>query len=333
MAPFFQTHLGEIAAMGTALMWTFSALAWTSAGRQIGAMAVSFNRLVMAFFFLTCYCKISFGAWIPDASFEAWKTLLISGVLGFFLADLCIFKAFLIIGPRLTLLLQALTPPLVAVVDRIWLHHALGWQNWLGMAVTLSGVVWVVLEQPESPKEKHHRKDFFRGVLLAIGSAVFAGVGYLLSMQGVRGDGSGALDPFAATLIRVIGGLILYFPLFTLLGRWWQIGKSALHRRALIICLFGAFVGPFLGVAMNMKALELCSPGVVATIIATTPVLILPFVIFLYREKVSPRAAIGAVISVVGVGLLLSARDNDQGTNDKNLPLAASQETSRKFEP
>src|SRR5512139_82392 len=107
MASFYHTHLGETAAMATAILWTLSALAWTSAGRQIGAMAVSFNRLVIALLFLICYCKATLGAWIPHASFETWKTLAISGVLGFFLADLCIFKAFLIIGPRLTLLLQA----------------------------------------------------------------------------------------------------------------------------------------------------------------------------------------------------------------------------------
>ena len=74
------------------------------------------------------------------------------------------------------------------------------------------------------------------------------------------------------------------------MGRWWQIGKSTLHRRAMLITVFGSIVGPFLGVALNMKALGLCTPGVVSTIIDTTPVLILPFVIFLYKEKVSPAS-------------------------------------------
>jgi len=34
-----------------------------------------------------------------------------------------------------------------------------------------------------------------------------------------------------------------------------------------------------------MKALGLCTPGVVSTIINITPVLILPFVILLYHEE------------------------------------------------
>jgi drug/metabolite transporter (DMT)-like permease len=281
-------------------------LAWTSAGRQIGALAVCFNRLVIALLMLIFYCKVSRGLWLPsDASAETWVILLISGFFGFFLADICIFKAFLIIGPRLTLLLQSITPPAVAIMAKFYLGESLGFKNWLGMAVTLSGVVWVVLEQPESPKEMHHRKDFAWGVCLALGSAVFGAVAQVFSAQGIHGNGDAGYDPFAATLIRVIGALICYLPLLTLMGRWWQIGKSTLHRRAMLITIFGSFVGPFLGVALNMKALALCTPGVVCTIINTTPVLILPFVILLYKEKVSPRAALGALVSVIGVTLLM----------------------------
>jgi drug/metabolite transporter (DMT)-like permease len=305
MGSFYQSHLGEFAAMATALLWTLSALAWTSAGRRIGALAVSFDRLLMALALLIGYWRIAADQWLPwDVSVQTWTILLVSGFFGFFIADLCIFKAFLIIGPRLTLLMQAITPPAVAVMSRIFLGDALGTWNWLGMAVTLGGVVWVVLEQQESPKEKHHRRDFAWGIFLAAGSAIFGGVAQVLSAQAFR-QNSGSLDPFAVTLIRVIGGLVCYFPLLTMTGRWRQIGRSMLHRRAMLIAAFGSFVGPFLGVAANMKALELCTPGVVSTIINTTPVLILPFVIFVYKEKVSPRAAIGAMISVLGVALLM----------------------------
>ncbi len=40
-------RLGELATVGTAFLWTFSAVAWTSAGRYLGALAVSFLRLAI----------------------------------------------------------------------------------------------------------------------------------------------------------------------------------------------------------------------------------------------------------------------------------------------
>jgi drug/metabolite transporter (DMT)-like permease len=54
-----------------------------------------------------------------------------------------------------------------------------------------------------------------------------------------------------------------------------------------------------------MKSLALCSSGVAITLINTAPVMFLPFAVFLYKEKISPRAAIGAVVSVAGVALLM----------------------------
>ncbi len=41
-------HCGELAAVATALLWTLSTLAWTSAGRRIGVVSVRVIRLVIA---------------------------------------------------------------------------------------------------------------------------------------------------------------------------------------------------------------------------------------------------------------------------------------------
>ncbi len=71
------------------------------------------------------------------------------------------------------------------------------------------------------------------------------------------------------------------------------------------ILTFGAFVGPFLGVILCMVSLRYCHAGVVSTITNTMPVLILPFLIVIYHEKVSLRAAGGAVLSVLGVAMLV----------------------------
>ena len=93
--------------------------------------------------------------------------------------------------------------------------------------------------------------------------------------------------------------------LLTLLGRWPQILVATRHRRAMGILCFGTLVGPFAGVILFLVALRHCPAGVVLTIVATMPVLILPFSIFLYHERVSLRAAAGAVIAVAGVAMLV----------------------------
>ena len=294
--------LGVLAAVATALLWSLSSLAWTSAGREIGSLAVCFLRLVITCGILTAYGYAAHGWWIPaGADLRTWLVLGISGVFGFFICDLFLFESFLLIGPRLSLLVHSLSPPLSALLSGYCLNDTLEPMDWIGMAVTLSGVVWVVLERPSSANQPLHRPQFARGVMLAFGSTVAASIGYVLAKQGI-----GECHPVDATFIRILGAMSGYVLLLTLLWRWGNMWKAAQHRRAMAIVTVGAVIGPLLGVTLCMVALRYSPVGVAVTIINTMPVLILPFVILVYKEKVSPRAALGALVSVLGVVLLVA---------------------------
>jgi drug/metabolite transporter (DMT)-like permease len=294
-------QLGEFAAMGTALLWTLSTLVWTSTGRKHGVLPVSFLRLVIACVFLMGYGQLVRGLWLPtDATRHTWLLLGVSGFFGFFLADLCSIKAFVLIGPRLALLIQSLTPPLAVLITWLVQGDQLGPRHGLAMGVTLVGVIWVVLEQPEQsphPRKPHH---VAWGIVLALLASGGQAVGYVLTKQGL-----GDYDAVAATFIRIIGALIGYVVLATVLRRWTVIGSTSCQAKPMLLLTLGALIGPFLGVILCMIALRHCQAGVAATIIGMMPVLILPFVIFLYREKVSLRAAGGALVSVAGIALLM----------------------------
>ena len=109
----------------------------------------------------------------------------------------------------------------------------------------------------------------------------------------------------AGTLIRATIALPAYVVLITLWRRWPAMLVGLRDYKAVGILTLGTTVGPFVGVALSLIALQYTSPGIVATIIATMPVLILPLSILLYHEKVSLRAAGGAVVAVAGVAMLM----------------------------
>jgi drug/metabolite transporter (DMT)-like permease len=298
-------QVGELAAMLTAMLWTLSAVAWTSAGRYVGAIPVCFIRLVLTCGLLVAYGTLTRGRPLPtDANLEQWTVLGLSGVMGFFLSDLCLFKALLLIGPRLTLLIQALMPPLAAIIAWFSLGDGLSQRQWLAMGITLLGVVWVTLERDtkvggEDKEPQPARPHAWRfGLMLAFVAAVTQAFGTVLSKMGI-----GQYDAGAATFIRVLGAMAGYLILLTVLGRWRAVRVASRHTKAMTIVTLGSLVGPFAGVILYMIALRHCPAGIVATIVCTTPVLILPFAIFLFRERVSLRAAGGAVISVLGVAL------------------------------
>lgn len=296
-----QEQIGELAGLATAMLWTLSALAWTSAGKHVGALAVGFLRLLLAVGMLMAYGYLRRGlAWPSDAGPRVWQVLGVSGFLGFFVADLCLFKAFLIIGPRLSLLVTSLTPPLAVLVSWLWRGGGIGPLAWLAMCITLAGVLWVVLEQRGGDQQARGREQLRYGLFLATVATVTQSAGMVLAKDGVAN-----YDPAAAALIRILGALVGYVFLITLLGRWRPIAAATRQRKPMVIVLGGAIVGTVIGVSVCMFALQNCHEGVVTTILATIPVMILPFSIYVFGERVSVRAIGGALVATAGVALLM----------------------------
>jgi drug/metabolite transporter (DMT)-like permease len=291
------SDLGQLAALGAASCWALSALAFEAAGKRIGSFAVNVLRLVMATFILAGLCWALRGMPLPtDASPHAWLWLGISGLVGFTFGDLCQFRAFVVLGPRLTTLVMGLAPPLTALIGWLLLGEVLGRQQLLGMSLILGGIAWAILGPAAGGDGA---RPHVAGILLAAGGALGQAGGLVLSKIGM-----GAYDPFAATQVRILAGLGGYLVLTTLL-RWWpRVRVATAHPSGLGYTALGSFFGPSLGVGLSLIAVRHTLAGVAASIMATTPLLIIPLVILLRREKVGTHGFGGALLVVTGVALL-----------------------------
>src|SRR5690348_15476824 len=97
--------LGQLLALATAFLWTVSALSFEAASRRAGSVAVNLLRLVLAFLLLGAFGLYARGRALPtDATPHHWRWLLLSGAVGFFIGDLCLFRAFVVLGARLSTL-------------------------------------------------------------------------------------------------------------------------------------------------------------------------------------------------------------------------------------
>jgi len=302
-------HAGELAALGTAVCWVATALTFEAAGHRIGSLRVNLLRMPVAFGLLSLAAWASRGLALPtDATAHAWGWLALSGVVGFTFGDLCIIRAFVVLGPRLSTLVMSLAPVFAAVLGWAVLGEVLGGLDLLGMALTLSGVAWAVLDRERptgrgwrSPGERPPRRAF-AGVLLALGGAFGQGAGLVLSKLGM-----GTYPALPATQIRVLAGVAGYVLLFTVLGWWHRIPEAVADRPAMAWTALGAFFGPFLGVTLSLVAVKYTATGVAASLMATTPVLIIPVVVLLGRERVGLGGVAGALLAVVGVAVLFLA--------------------------
>lgn len=291
-------HVGELAALAVAFFWTITALSFESASNKVGSLAVNLIRLVIGFFFLSVFSFFYRGHLFPDdAGLNQWLWLSLSGLIGFVLGDLCLFKSFTVIGSRIAMLIMTLVPPITAALGFIFLGEKLTLFNFIGMTLTVAGIFTAIFSRA-SQGEKLKLNMPLKGFLLALGGAFGQALGLVLSKKGM-----GNYDPFAATQIRVITGIIGFAALVLILGRGEQIRKALGHKLGMRGIVIGSFFGPFLGVSFSLLSVKYTETGIASTIMALVPILIIAPSVLIFKQKITLREIIGAIVSVCGVAL------------------------------
>lgn len=296
-------YYGELAALLTAVFWTVTALAFESASKKVGSLSVNLLRLSLAFVFLSVYAWVSRGIALPvDAGSHQWVWLSLSGLVGFVLGDLFLFQSYVVVGSRISMLIMSLAPPMAAAIGWLTMGETLSLKQGVAMFVVLVGIAMVVLERQPADENGNGRKMQFSypksGLLLAFGGALGQAGGLVLSKYGMAG-----YDVVPSVQIRVITG-IAGFTLFFAFTRKWQNLRDALkNRKAMGRLSVGAFFGPFLGVSFSLLAVKHTSTGVASALMSIVPVLIIAPAAIIFKERITAKELIGAVITVAGVGI------------------------------
>lgn len=295
--------IGEIAALATAFLFAMTALIFTSTGRSVGSQVTNRMRLMFALIYLVIINLILFREPLPfSAGGSRWLWLSLSGVIGLSLGDAFLFRALVSVGPRLGTLLLSLAPIFGSIIAWVFFKERLTLLQITGIILALAGIGWVVSshEEPPDTPHGHTRRGVTFGILAGLGQAV----GLVFSKQGMYGE----FSPFQANAIRMLAAVIFIWLWSAFDGTAVQTYHDLQGKpRVLGLLALGAFVGPVLGVTSSLLAIQYAEIGVASTLMALTPVVILPISYFVVKEKVGWQAIVGTLFALAGVAILFLA--------------------------
>jgi drug/metabolite transporter (DMT)-like permease len=297
--------------LGAFLTTIFFSLSVIFANRSITAVGITranLGRLLVALVCLGAYAH-TFGRGLGGAGRD-W--FLLSGLIGMGLGDLASFNALPLLGSRLAILMgQCLAVPVAIVAERAWLGTRLTAGQFLWGAVILFGVALAVMPTPKRPPRVRVRPiGFLWGFLSAVGQGVGAVVSRRAAEAATRAGES--VDSITAAYQRIIGGLVITAAFFTLRALIQRDRRPETPApppaRNYLWIVVNAVCGAVIGVSCYQWALATTPSGIVLPIVATTPLVIIPFSYLLEGERPSRRSLAGGAIAVAGAVALTLAR-------------------------
>jgi drug/metabolite transporter (DMT)-like permease len=291
-------YIGELSALLTAFLWASSAMVFASAIKRTGSFQVNITRLILAAIYLIVFVFM-LGLDI-NLSLRQYINLCISGFIGLSLGDTFLFKAFQEIGARISMLIMSLAPAIAAALAYFFLGETISSLGVVGMIVTIFGISLVVFDRSDGALEKGIVNP--AGIIYALLGAIGQGVSLIFAKMAFQ---ESDINGFVASAIRITTALIFLLPLAMATSRFESPVKMLKKdKRAFYLTAVGALLGSFLGISFSLIAIDYTDVGVAATIMAIVPIIMLPIVWIIYKEKLNWRAVTGAFVAVGGVALL-----------------------------
>lgn len=293
--------LGELAALATAVCWSLTAIFFSASGRRIGSDVVNRSRLLFAFLFLIITHRLLEGTFFPWGTEPyRWGWLALSSVLGLVIGDAFLFQAYVLIGPRLSMLMMSTVPILSTLFGWLLFGEVVTGLEMGAILLAVVGIGWVVSEGQSDPLLAD-RQTYRKGLLFALGGALGQVANLVTARYALVGD----YPPISATVIRILVGLVVLWSIAAVRGQvratlaaW----RDVVAFRALIA---GATSGPFLGIWFSLVAVQNARLGIASTLMALPPVLLIPMEYVVYRRPISARSVVGTLLAMAGVMLLI----------------------------
>lgn len=306
-------HIGELAALGTAVSWTIAALIMERAVGKVGVMAVNTLKVAFGSVYLALFAFILTAHALPSGlASSSWLFLGASGLVGFVVGDYFLLHAYRLVGARLAMLLMALSVPLTALGALAVFGEKLRPWSLAGMAACVAGISLTVAAggkraavdksdavgqsgQADAARASRYRKGVAFGVLSALAMAGAT----LLTKAGAAG-----VNPVSATQIRIGSALAGFVAFAAVTGKMGEVAAALRDRTWLPLIALGAVFGPFVGVGLLLFAIQHAEAGIVSTLSSLTPVLIIPPSMLFFGRRVGVAEVAGACVAVGGLALL-----------------------------
>lgn len=295
----FNEIIYYIAALAAAFCWSAGSLIARKPVKMIGGVSFVTLRMLISYLLMRFFCLLTGRYFFFTSDQITWITL--SGVIGIFFGDSCLFSCLRHIGPRKTQLVYSFHAPFTAILA--YFVYTGKWSNYqfIGTSLVFVGVLIAISsKKTDAMFDRLSAKQMLLPVFLGLVAALSQAIGVLLIKPVFTEANTDAIS-VATFRVGVATLALLVFSLHHGLFPWKKITFGVLRGTFL-----NGFFSVILGITLVVFALSGGEAGIVATLSATAPVVILPMIWIVDKQRPSFFALCGALFVVTGCYFLFN---------------------------
>lgn len=294
----------QVAALLAASSWAIGGLVAAEPSRLLGGPRFVRIRMVYVTAALVLIAVLV-GGW-PTVEASDWLPLGISGFVGLALGDAALFEAFSRLGPRRTGMLFAANAPITAGVSAIIYDEQFGFPGIIGTILVLAGVS-LTIAYGTRPGQSHSWEEVRGSLWIGVSFGLLGALGQSIAVLVADPIFDGTLDPWAGAAVRALIGTVGLFALMP----WFERRSSrdtpvVFTARLWMLVILSGTLGMVIGKTMMLVALAEGPPGLVSILVSVAPVLQLPIIWLVTKERPPTGAWLGAGLAVAGTAMVLS---------------------------
>lgn len=292
-------------ALAAAACWAIASLFSAHAARHLGAFAFSRWRMFCVSLMLWAAALVT-GGW-SSLNNDSIGIMAASGLIGIFIGDTALFAAMNRLGPRRASVLFA-THALFSAVLAYFIFGELiaGW-TLVGCLLLIGGVMLAIFMGKRTGDSHAWEQDYGKpwlGIGLGLVAALCQSIATLM-MKPVMMNSLVPVDPISASAVRMT---VAFFAHLFLLWCGWKVAKplQPINWSIFAMVASNALLAMGIGMTLILVALRHGEVGMVAMLSSVSPVLVLPLLWLLTKNRPAYGAWLGAAITVLGTALIVA---------------------------
>ncbi|EEX35538.1 MULTISPECIES: DMT family transporter [Vibrio] len=292
----------EWLALAAAFLWAVASLLSVGPAQHLGTFAYSRWRMGSTSVILASMAALT-GGWATVET-SAISAMALSGLIGIFIGDTALFACLNRMGPRQAGLLFSCHAVFSAILGYFLFSETMTSTELIGSALVFSGVLTAIFFGRKG-QSNNHLESIKGNIWLGIGLGLIAALCQALGGIIAKPVMQTAIDPVAASAMRMMTAFAAHC-VFFLSGAKLAKATLPMNLRLFAITAVNGFLAMAVGMTLILYALQEGNVGMVALLSSTTPIMLLP-ILWIYTKKRPNRFAwFGAILAVVGTGLLVS---------------------------